>query len=256
MDVTTTTDNSFHLGWEEWAALPGLGLPALKVKVDTGARTSALHAAGIEPFGPASQPRVRFSVFPEPGRPDVVITCSAEVVDRREVTSSNGETELRYVISTDITLGNRTWPIEITLSDRSGMNYRMLLGRQALSDDVVVSPVDSFCQTTRDYEVYHSSQLRHAVPDRALRIAVLSREPNNYSTRKLVEEGAGRGHVVEVIDTTRCYMAINAMSPEVHYDGKPLPRFDAVIPRIGASVTPYGTAVVRQFAGGIVIRLA
>jgi ribosomal protein S6--L-glutamate ligase len=75
---------------------------------------------------------------------------------------------------------------------------------------------------------------------------VLSRE-DNYSTRRLVQEGEARGHVVEVIDTTRCYMAINAKAPEVHYDGHRLPRYDAVVPRIGASITPYGTAVVRQF---------
>jgi ribosomal protein S6--L-glutamate ligase len=247
MDNTDAQDTSFQLGWEEWAALPVLGLPALKLKVDTGARTSALSAIDIEPFGPAASPKVRFSVLPEPGRNDVVITCSASVIDRREVTSSNGETDLRYVIQTDIKLGDRRWPIEVTLSDRSAMNYRMLLGRQALGEDVMVSPMDSFCQHELTYDVYHSAQLRHTTPDRALRVAVLSREPNNYSTRKLVSEGESRGHVVEVINTTRCYMAINAMAPEVHYDGKCLPRYDAVIPRIGASITPYGTAVVRQF---------
>ena len=88
--------------------------------------------------------------------------------------------------------------------------------------------------------------MRKAAPKRALRIAVLSREAN-YSTKRLVEVGEARGHTVEVIDTTRCYMAINAMAPEVHYDGKRLPRYDAVIPRIGASITAYGTAVIRQF---------
>ncbi|MDX1780370.1 MAG: 30S ribosomal protein S6--L-glutamate ligase, partial [Thalassovita sp.] len=66
-------------------------------------------------------------------------------------------------------------------------------------------------------------------------------------TRRLVEEGEARGHTVEVIDTTRCYIAINALAPEVHYDGKRLPRYDAVIPRIGASITGYGSAVIRQF---------
>ena len=86
----------------------------------------------------------------------------------------------------------------------------------------------------------------HGQPKRALRICVLSRE-DNYSTRRLVEEGEKRGHTVEVIDTTRCYMAINALAPEVHYDGKRLPRYDAVIPRIGASITAYGAAVIRQF---------
>ena len=85
-----------------------------------------------------------------------------------------------------------------------------------------------------------------AAPPRALRVAVLSRE-DNYSTRRLVTEGEERGHTVEVIDTTRCYMAINDLAPEVHYDGQRLPRYDAVVPRIGATVTAYGTAVLRQF---------
>jgi len=80
-----------------------------------------------------------------------------------------------------------------------------------------------------------------------LRVAVLSREPGNYSTARLVAEGESRGHVVEVIDTTRCYIAINSRSPEVHYDGARLPRYNAAIPRIGASITSYGTAIVRQF---------
>ncbi|MBM9595336.1 30S ribosomal protein S6--L-glutamate ligase [Roseitranquillus sediminis] len=237
----------FRLGWEEWVGLPGLGLPALKAKVDTGARTSALHAFEIEPFGPASRPRVRFMVQPIPGRDDVVIPCSAEVRDRREVTSSNGETELRYVIVTDLAVGNRRWPIEVTLTDRGAMSYRMLLGRQALGEDMVIAPGESFCQEPLDYDVYHSADVRDVAPERALRIAVLSREAHNYSTRRIVAEGERRGHVVEVIDTTRCYMIIDALTPEVHYDGKRLPSYDAVIPRIGASVTAYGTAVIRQF---------
>ncbi|MEM8554280.1 MAG: 30S ribosomal protein S6--L-glutamate ligase [Pseudomonadota bacterium] len=239
-------DDTFRLGWEEWVGLPNLGLPALKAKVDTGARTSALHAFDIEPFGPVSQPRVRFGVHPIPGRDDVVIPCSAPVADRREVTSSNGETELRYVIATQIDIGGRSWPIEMTLTNRGAMAYRMLLGRQALQDDMVVAATESFCQPELSYDVYHSPAIRHA-PSRTLRVAVLSREPKNYTTTRLVTEGELRGHVVEVIDTTRCYMAINASAPEVHYDGQRLPRYDAVIPRIGASITPYGTAVIRQF---------
>jgi ribosomal protein S6--L-glutamate ligase len=233
-------------GWEEWVALPGLGLPAIKAKIDTGAKTSALHAFDIEAFGPSSHPKVRFAVHPIPGNDLISIPCSADIVDRREVTSSNGETELRYVIATEITVAGRAWPIEITLTDRGTMAYRMLLGRQALGDEVVISPSESCCQPQLSYEPYHTAQVRQVAPSRTLRIAVLSREPN-YSTSRLVSEGEKRGHVVEVIDTTRCYMAINALAPEVHYDGKRLPRYDAVIPRIGASVTAYGTAVIRQF---------
>lgn len=237
----------FRLGWEEWCALPGLGLPALKAKVDTGAKTSALHASEIEPFGPSARPRVRFNVSPVPGRPDIAITCSAEVVDRREVTSSNGETELRYVITTPMRMGDREWPVEITLTDRGSMAYRMLLGRQAFDEETVISPGESFCQPELSFDLYHSAEVAKVAPARTLRIAVLSREEHNYSTQRLVSEGEKRGHVVEVIDTLRCYMAINALSPEVHYDGKRLPRYDAVIPRIGASITGYGTSVVRQF---------
>ncbi|SEM73277.1 SSU ribosomal protein S6P modification protein [Loktanella fryxellensis] len=237
----------FRLGWEEWVALPGLGLPALKAKIDTGARTSALHAFDIEPFGPAQAPHVRFSVHPIPGREDITIACSAAVRDRREVTSSNGETEWRYVIGTDIALGDRTWPIEVTLTDRGSMAYRMLLGRQALTDDMVIVPGESCCQTPRDYSAYHAPTAPGTAPARTLRIAVLSREGGAYSTRRIVAEGAARGHVVEVIDTTRCYMLINRLQPEIHYDGARLPRYDAVIPRIGTSVTAYGAALIRQF---------
>ena len=233
-------------GWEEWVALPGLGLPAIKAKVDTGARTSALHAHDIETFGSAAHPKVRFNVHPIAGREDIVITCSAPLVDRREVTSSNGESEQRYVIETKLEVGGQSWPIEVTLTNRAGLTSRMLLGRQALNDHITISATERRLQPDLSYDVYHTAAVRKTAPKRALRIAVLSRE-DNYSTRRLVDVGEERGHTVEVIDTTRCYMAINAMAPEVHYDGKRLPRYDAVIPRIGASITPYGTAVIRQF---------
>ncbi len=246
--MTDTPDPAQQLqfGWEEWVSLPDLGVPALRAKVDTGARTSALHAFDIETFGPASKPKVRFTVHPIPGRDDFVIPCSAPILDRREVTSSNGEKELRYVIESALSVNGDSWPIEITLTNRATMASRMLLGRQALKDHITIVATDRFMQPELSYDVYHTAKMRTAAPQRALRICVLSRE-DNYSTRRLVEEGENRGHSVEVINTTRCYMAINAMAPEVHYDGKRLPRFDAVIPRIGASITPYGTAIIRQF---------
>ena len=100
--------DNFSIGWEEWVSLPQLGLPALQAKIDTGAKTSSLHAFSIQPFGTPDKPRVRFGVHPIPHRPDIEVWCSAPVVDQREVTSSNGMVELRYVILTQLEMGDRT----------------------------------------------------------------------------------------------------------------------------------------------------
>lgn len=236
---------SFVLGWEEWVELPQLGLPALKAKVDTGARTSALHASEIEPFGRGEKPKVRFVVHPVPERREIAVVCSANVIGRRDITSSNGETEQRFIIETPVRIGDRDWPIEISLTNREFMSYRMLLGRQAIGPDMVVSPGVSFMQPAIGYGVYERREMQPVSP-RALRICLLTREPSNYSSRRLKEAAESNGHELEMIDTARCYMSINAQQPEVHYDGQPLPHFDAVIPRIGASMTFYGMAVVRQ----------
>ncbi|WP_108482501.1 RimK/LysX family protein [Oceaniglobus ichthyenteri] len=241
------SDTPLTLGWEEWCALPNLNLPALKVKVDTGARTSALHAFDIEPGGTADAPWVKFAVHPIPGRHDLVVRCTAPIHDRREVTSSNGETEYRYVILSDITIGPKTWPVELTLTDRGAMAYRMLLGRQALGDHAVVSPGQSFCQPQLSYACYPAARRTTPVPDRPLSIAILSRDGTGYTSRCLLDEARERGHKAEIIDTMRCYMAMNALAPEVHLGGAPLPRYDAIIPHIAAGSTPYGAALVRQF---------
>ena len=150
----------FILGWEEWIALPELGLPAIKAKVDTGARTSALHAYFVEPFGPKRAPKVRFGVHPIPRRADIEVVCEAPVVDRREVRSSNGEREQRYVISTPLRIGDREWPIEVTLTNRDTMVYRMLLGRQAIIEGVLVDPSASFRQPRLRYKAYDAPARR------------------------------------------------------------------------------------------------
>ncbi|XBQ14935.1 MAG: 30S ribosomal protein S6--L-glutamate ligase [Oceanicaulis sp.] len=240
------TEDPFVLGWEEWAAFPGLGLPAIKAKVDTGARTSALHAVAVEPFGPESAPQVRFIMHPIPDQPEVEVICSAPAVDRREVTSSNGESELRWVIEARVRIGGREWPIEVSLTNRETMQYRMLLGRTAIRDDMVVNPTRSCVQGQLSFDLYKDFPRKKPVK-RPLRIAILTREPKNYSSQRLKEAAEKRGHVAEMINTARLTMAINAMNPAVYLDGRKLPRYDAVIPRIGASMTDYGMAVLRQF---------
>jgi ribosomal protein S6--L-glutamate ligase len=152
------------LGWEEWIALPSLGLPAIKAKIDTGAKTSALHAEKIEAFGPASAPRARFIIRPAPRRPDIAVTCVAPIIDRRSITSSNGIPEERFVISADIAIAGRLWPIEISLSDRGEMNYRMLLGRQALTGTgLLVDPSASFVQPKLGFSVYPGYKRKRSV---------------------------------------------------------------------------------------------
>jgi ribosomal protein S6--L-glutamate ligase len=240
------TQSPFSLGWEEWAAFPELGLPAIRAKVDTGARTSALHAVAVEPFGPDKNPQVRFVMHPIPDQPDVEVVCAAPAVDRREIISSNGESELRWVIRSTVRIGEREWPIEVSLTNRETMQYRMLLGRTAILDDMVVNPTQSCIQGQLSFDGYKGIPKRAPVR-RPLRIAILTREPNNYSSQRLKKAALEYGHVPEMINTARCTMAINALNPAVYYDGRKLPRYDAVIPRIGASMTNYGMAVLRQF---------
>ena len=132
------------IGWNEWAALPDLGIEKIRCKVDTGARTSALHAFYIEEFEENGVKRIRFGLHPNQGDTDTEVHCVADVADVRDVTDSGGHTDSRYVIATSVVVGDRSWPIEITLTNRDTMRYRMLLGRTAIIDNFVVD-AGSFC---------------------------------------------------------------------------------------------------------------
>lgn len=133
-----------HTGWREWLALPELGIPAIKAKIDTGARTSALHSYRVAPFRKRGKFMVRFDIHPLQARTDVTLNCSAELVDRRWVSDSGGHRELRYVIRTLLRLGGSEWPIEVTLTNRDPMRFRMLLGRTAMHGRVNVIPDASY----------------------------------------------------------------------------------------------------------------
>ena len=132
------------IGWREWLSLPELGIPHLKAKVDTGARTSALHACYLETFHEHGVAMVRFGIHPLQRRTDIVIDCTAAVIDRRDVTDSGGHREKRYVIETHAVLGDVSWPLELTLTNRDSMRFRMLLGRTAMEDRFVVVPSASY----------------------------------------------------------------------------------------------------------------
>lgn len=123
------------VGWREWAGLPRLGVARIEAKIDTGARTSALHANSIELFDVGGAPFVRFDVS---GEAATAPWHEAEVTDRRLVRSSNGEAERRIVIGTELELAGRAWPIELTLTNRLLMDLPMLIGREALAGRVLV----------------------------------------------------------------------------------------------------------------------
>ncbi len=131
------------IGWREWLALPELLIPAIKAKVDTGARTSALHAYFVEPFARDGVQMVRFGVHPLQKRLDLEIICEAPVKDYRSVSDSGGHKEMRYVIETTMQLGTLSRTIEMTLTNRDNMKFRMLLGRTALAG-MQVAPDKSY----------------------------------------------------------------------------------------------------------------
>ena len=146
--------NKTIIGWREWLALPDLDVRAIKAKIDTGARSSALHTLGLEPFEKDGILKVKFGVHPLQKRKDIQVNCVADIVDRRRVTSSDGQSERRYVIRTTVAMGELSWPIELTLTNRKSMRFRMLLGRAAISDLLLVDPAKSYLSGRRLAKLY------------------------------------------------------------------------------------------------------
>ncbi|NNE43958.1 MAG: ATP-dependent zinc protease [Gemmatimonadetes bacterium] len=132
------------IGWREWIGLPGLGVTAVKAKVDTGARSSALHAFDVKTFMQDGREYVRFKIHPNQRDTKDTVSAEAPVIDHRSVRSSGGHATVRPVIRTEVTFLGESWPIELTLVGRDEMGFRMLLGRQAVRGRYVVDPGRSF----------------------------------------------------------------------------------------------------------------
>ena len=240
--------NKIILGSEEWCSFPELGIPAIKARVDSGAKTSALHAINIAPFTKEGINWVKFDINPIQNNLKTVIHCEALLIDKRVVKSSSGFREQRYVIQTEIKIGDDIWKIEMTLTNRDSMGFRMLLGREAMSGRILVDPEQKYLlgQTTTESlkDLYIN-----AIPNKSgLRIGLLASNPELYSNRRIMEAGEMRGHEMHFLNIKECYMKLDADKPEIHYrGGKVLDNFDAVIPRIRPSITFYGCALTRQF---------
>jgi len=138
------TTGQYWLGWREWVGLPDLGIARLRAKIDTGARTSCLHTFDLETYERDGQHRVHFLVHPSRRHPEWVAECDVSLKDERLVTDSGGHREMRCVIETHVWIGTACWPVEMTLTNRDTMRFRMLLGRTAMDGGICVDPRASF----------------------------------------------------------------------------------------------------------------
>jgi hypothetical protein len=141
---STADQNRMIVGWREWIALPDLGIPAIKAKIDTGARTSAIHVFDLEEFEVNGRRMVKFGLHPLRKSKSITYWCEAPVLERKNVKNSGGRSEKRYVIQTKAQIGDLNWPINITLTNRDLMMFRMLLGRKALENHFLVDPGGSY----------------------------------------------------------------------------------------------------------------
>jgi ribosomal protein S6--L-glutamate ligase len=236
------------IGSEEWCAFPDLGISAIKARVDSGAKTSSLHAFNIQKFRRDGDSWVSFEVHPLQNNRRVVIRCEKPIIDKRVVKSSSGISETRYVISAMIKAGDEAWEIELTLANRDSMGYRMLLGREAMSGRMLVDPSLSFCLgevTEKQLNQYYGKKEKQKS---GLKIGLLASNQELYSNQRILEAGEERGHDMVFLNIKQCYMKLDAVDPEAHYrGGKVLGDLDVVIPRIRPSVTFYGCALARQF---------
>ncbi len=132
------------IGWREWVGLPDFGVEAVKAKIDTGARSSALHAVRIRTEMRDGEEWARFLIHPFQRHLDRTVEASAKILDHRSVRSSSGKSEMRWVVLTKVALMGKVWPIELTLTNRSEMGFRMLLGRQAFRGHFLVDVARSY----------------------------------------------------------------------------------------------------------------
>ncbi len=241
-------DKYIIVGSEEWCSLSDINLPLIKARIDSGAKTSSIHAINIEKFIKNDEEWVSFDVPPLQDSRKVLIKCTARVVDTRVIKSTSGIREKRLIINTPLTLGGETWNIELSLANRDTMGYRMLLGREAMQDRILVNPSVSFAYGDREKAelnlLYHPNKESKT----GLKIGVLASNPELYSNKRLIEAIEERGHEAVFLNIQQCYMRLDSSQPEVRYrGGTKLNDLDAVIPRVRPNLTYYGCALIRQF---------
>lgn len=236
------------IGNQEWCAFPQLKTPAIRARIDSGAQTSSIHAANIQPFNRDGEQWVSFDIYPLPESRRVVIKNECQVVSVKKVKNTGGISESRYVIKTPLTIGDATFDIELTLANRDAMGFRMLLGREAMNDRFLVDPSRSYliCNYEEDELLNFYKSVRKS--SSGLKIGLLATNRNLYSNMRIMEAGEERGHEMKFLNAELCFMKMDASRPEIRYrGGTVLEDIDAIIPRLRPSMTHYGCALIRQF---------
>jgi len=236
------------IGSAEWCSFETLKIPAIKARIDSGAKTSSIQATHIRRFKRGGESWVSFEVNPLQDNLSFSIQCESKIIDTRMVRSSSGISEKRFVIQVPVSIGENTFEIELTLANRDGMDFRMLLGREAMQDRFLVNPSTRYkfgdynedeLKSMYSYLVYRKS---------GLNIGLLATDRTLYSNKRLMEAGIARGHEMRFYNIQQCYMRLDADTPEVRYRGGSIINdLDAIIPRIRPSMTFYGCALLRQF---------
>ena len=240
--------NKTIVGSEEWCALPDFNIPFIKARIDSGAKTSSLHATNIIEYTSNGETYITFNVFPIEKSFHVSVKCRAKVVDKRVIKSSNNVSELRYVITTKLSLNNSTWDIELSLSNRTDLDYRMLLGREAMNNKLLVDPSESFVHGEHSLDFVFNSYPKNLEKKKHLKMVLLASNPNLYSNKRIMETAKARGHEIIFAPIRSCFMSLNGKESYVHMEGgKILTDIDVIIPRIRPSDTYYACILLRQF---------
>jgi ribosomal protein S6--L-glutamate ligase len=241
-------ENLKIIGSEEWCSFNNFGIPAIKARVDSGAKTSSIQANNIKVFYKDTEEWVRFEVNPLQENRSITIKCEAKIHAKRSVKSSMGISEERIVIKALKTMDSDTFEIELTLANRDSMEFRMLIGREALHNRYLVNPsVTNLLpeMTQEDLDHKYASFKKEKT---GLKIALLASNPELFSNKRLMEAGRARGHEMVFLNVEQAYMKFDAKEPQIRYrGGNIVDDFDAIIPRIKPSVTFYACALLRQF---------
>jgi ribosomal protein S6--L-glutamate ligase len=241
-------ENLKIIGSEEWCSFENFGIPAIKARVDSGAKTSSIQANNIKPFYKDTEEWVSFEVNPLQENRSITIKCEAKIYAKRTVKSSMGISEERIVVKTLTTMGSDTFEIELTLANRDSMEFRMLIGREALQNRFLVNPSVTNLLPEITSEELDQKYAAYKKEKTGLKIALLASNPLLFSNKRLMEAGRARGHEMVFLNVEQAYMKFDAKEPQIRYrGGNIVDDFDAIIPRIKPSVTFYACALLRQF---------